>query len=103
MTQEREARQPRESARERNARILREAFENEFGDLTQDQLKNVVLLKLTEIEDLQEQKKAANDTFKDQIKDRKDAIQYCRERVDFLGTEVMRERANELLGEDDDE
>jgi hypothetical protein len=100
MTQE-QPRQPRESARERNARILRDAFENEFGDLSQDQLKNVVLLKLTEIEDLQDQKKASNDSFKDQIKDKKDAIQYCRERVDFLVGETMVAAANDLLEDEE--
>ena len=93
-------RAPRESARQRDARILREAFENTYGDLNADQLKNAVLENLRQIEDYQEQKKASNSVFNEQIKDKKDAIQYCRERVDFLSGEAMVAAADELLAED---
>ncbi|MDD3412594.1 MAG: hypothetical protein PHY47_01205 [Lachnospiraceae bacterium] len=93
--------QRRESARERNARILREAFEATYGDLNAEQLKNAILENLRAIEDFEEQKKAASATFREQIKDKKDAIQYCRERIDFISGEAMVRAADELLEEDE--
>lgn len=90
----------RESTRAREARILREAFEATYGDLNSDQLKNAVIQNLREIEDFQEQKSASNSSFNELIKDKKKAIQYCRERLDFISGEAMVQAADELLEED---
>lgn len=80
----------RETVAERNARILRETFEGQYGEYTVPELKNAILLLLNEKEDLEEQKKAHNDSFKELIKEKKDALRYCRERIVFVQEEERR-------------
>lgn len=88
----------RESTAERRARMLRETFEGQYGDHTVPELKNTILVILNEKEDLEEQKKAHNDSFKELIKEKKDALQYCRERIVFLNEE---ERTGDLEAQAD--
>lgn len=81
----------RESTAQRRARELRETFEGQYGDYTVPELKNTILLLLNEKEDLEEQKKAHNDSFKELIKEKKDALRYCRERIVYVQEEERRD------------
>lgn len=73
-----------ERSRERRAAALRETYEPQYEDLTQAQLKDEVMRLLTQKQDFEESKKAQNASYNDLIKEKKDAIEFCRERVDYL-------------------
>ena len=70
--------------RERRAEQLRETYEPQYEDLSQVQLKDEIVRLLTQQKDLEEQKKAHADAHSSLIKEKKDAIEYCRERIDYL-------------------
>lgn len=73
-----------EHRREKHAAKLRELYEPVYEDFEEPQLKDEILRLLTQQKDLEEQKKAQNDSYNDLIKEKKEAIEFCRERVDFL-------------------
>ena len=77
-------RQPKESAAQRRAREMREAHEGTYGALDVESLKNSIVRILNEIEDHEEEKKALGQSWSAVIKNKKEAIQYCRERLDVL-------------------
>ena len=73
-----------ERRRERRAEQLRDEYEPQYEDFSQAQLKDEVLRLLTQQQDLEEQKKAHADSHNELIKEKKNAIEYCRERIDYL-------------------
>ena len=73
-----------EKRREKRAAMLRDAYEPVYEDFSQDQLKDEILRLLTQQKDLEEQKKIQNDSYNDLITEKKDAIEFCRERIDYL-------------------
>lgn len=87
--------------RERRATYLRDTFEGQYGELTDEELKTELLQVLRVKKDLEEQKKASADGFNEQIKDKKDAIDYITERIDYVMTDGARleleNQADELL------
>lgn len=73
-----------ERRRERRAEQLRDEHEPQYGELTIEELKNEILRLLTQQQDLEEQKKAQADSYNALIKEKKGALEYCRERIDFI-------------------
>ena len=73
-----------ERRRERRAEQLRDEYSPQYEDFSIAQLKDEVLRLLTQQKDSEEQKKAQSDAYNSVIKEKKDAIEYCRERIDYL-------------------
>lgn len=91
----------RESAAERNARILAETYEGDYGDLTISELEGKVIFLLDEVDDLSEQRKAHMDSFKELVDDKLSAIKYCRERRHYLRGANLEDQATQLLNDNE--
>lgn len=90
-----------ESAEERRARELSEAYSDQYEESTEAELKTRIVDLLDEIDDTTEQRKAHMDTMKDMIDGKKDELQYCRERRQYVqsaqGRTQLETQADELL------
>jgi hypothetical protein len=73
-----------ERRRERRAEQLRDTYEPVYEDFSEVQLKDEILRLLTQKQDLEEEKKAHADAHNALIKEKKEAIEFCRERIDYL-------------------
>jgi hypothetical protein len=90
-----------ESAEERRARELSEAYGDQYEEATESELKTRIVDLLDEIDDTTEQRKAHMDTMKDLIDNKKDELQYCRERRQYVqsaqGITELEAQATNLL------
>lgn len=96
-------RQPRETAEEKKARELREAYEETYTNHDESQLKTRIVNLLDEIDDDAESRQAQMDTWKELIDCKKDELTYCRQRRQYLqsaqGHAELESQANEILEE----
>jgi hypothetical protein len=96
-------RQPRETAEEKKARELREAYESVYENHDEAALKTRIVNLLDEIDDHAEQRQAHMDTMKDLIDDKKDELMYCRQRRQYVmsaqGRAELEEQATEIIEE----
>jgi len=96
-------RQPRETAEEKKARELREAYESVYENHDEVALKTRIVNLLDEIDDNDEQRQAHMDTMKGLIDDKKDELLYCRQRRQYVtsaqGRTELEEQATNLIQE----